>query len=84
MKGAGGVKGDKLVGAGILTVADMKAKSDDEILTLSTELDGISHNKLVEWRDTIAHHGTCPHKIVDHKLAKNPYFSRHRSFWEEC
>ena len=42
VKGAGGVKGDKLVAEVISTVADMKAKSDAELLTLSTEMQGIS------------------------------------------
>ena len=83
LKGASGIKGDKLVSAGILTVADMKSKTDQELLTLSLELDGISHKKLVEWRETISHPGACPHKIVDHRLAENPYYSRHGSFWEE-
>ena len=83
MKGAGGVKGDKLVAAGILTVADMKSKSDTELLTLSKELEGVSHKKLVEWRDFASHPGSCPHKIIDHRKALSTYYSRHRSFWEE-
>ena len=83
MKGAGGVKGDKLVAAGILTVADMKSKSDAELLTLSKELEGVSHKKLVEWRDFPSHPGSCPHKIIDHRKALNHYYSRNGSFWEE-
>ena len=63
LKGAGGAKGDKLVAAGIKTVADMKAKSDAELLTLATQLQGISVGKFTEWRDYPSHLRACMHTI---------------------
>ena len=48
LKGAGGVKGDKLVGAGILTAADMKGGNNTKVLILSSELEGILYKKLAE------------------------------------
>ena len=48
IKGAGGAKGNKLVAAGIVTVQDMKGKSNKELLTLSAALAGISLAKMME------------------------------------
>ena len=61
LKGAGGAKGEKLVAAGIFTVADMKGKSDDELLKLSAALAGISLARLMEWRDHTSHLRACYH-----------------------
>ena len=77
MKGAGGAKGDKLVAVGVITVADRKSKSEDELLTMATELQGISFGKLVEWRNLPSHLGSCHHIVVDHRAASNPYQSRY-------
>ena len=83
MKGAEGTKGDKLVAAGVITVADMTSKSDDELLTMATELQGISFGKLVEWRNLPSYLGSCHHIVVDHRAASNLYQSRYGSSWEE-
>ena len=51
IKGAERAKCNKLVAVVIVTVEDMKGKSDAELLTMSNELQGVSFPKLAEWRD---------------------------------
>ena len=73
MKGCTGKKGKKLVEIGITTVAQMKSKTDDELLTISNQTEGISLTKLKEWRDSKAHVGSCPYAVVDYRRSENPY-----------
>ena len=83
MKGIGGTKGDTLMAAGIMTVGDIKRKSDKELLTLAPLLKGLSLAGLTELRDHPSHLGACNHVVVDHRSKSNPYQSRYGSFWEE-
>ena len=41
VNGVGGAKGHKLIECGVKTVADIKKKSEDELLTLSQTISGV-------------------------------------------
>ncbi len=83
MKGVGGKKGNQLMDIGIKTVQDIKEKTDEDLLALSSTLLGISFLWLWQLRDTPAHPGSCPHIVIDHKKNDNPYFSKYGGNWEE-
>ena len=83
LKGAGGIKGEKLVEQGIRTVRDLKDKSDANLLTIASATAGIPFNKLIEWRNTPAHPNSCPHQVLDHRKANNPYESRFGKLWRQ-
>ena len=83
MKGVGGKKGNQLMDIGIKTVQDIKQKTDEDLLALSSTLLGISFLWLWQLRDTPAHPGSCPHIVIDHKKNDNPYFSKYGGNWEE-
>ena len=83
LKGAGGVKKKKLADVGITTVADMKKKDDEQLLALSAAMVGVSHVKMVQWRNSFAHPGSCPYKIIDYRKESNPYKARYPETWEE-
>ena len=66
------MKKKKVADAGITTVADMKQQDDEQLLTLSAAMVGVSHAKLVQWRNSFAHPGSCPYKIIDYQMESNP------------
>ena len=83
MPGAAGKKGRTMVAAGIEFVKDIVGKSDEEIKELKKNTPGISIVKLTEWRNYVPCEGACPHTIVDHRKAPNPYLSRYgEDLWE--
>ena len=61
MKGIRGTKRDTLMVAGIMTVGDMKGKSNEELITLPPLLKGLSLAGLTELRD---HHRIWVHAIM--------------------
>ena len=72
-----------MVAAGIEFVKDIVGKSDEEIKELKNNTLGISIVKLTEWRNYVPCEGACPHTIVDHRKASNPYLSRYgEDLWE--
>jgi len=84
IKGAGGEKGKKLIDAGVETVQQMKKKIENELLTLTQYISGISVKKLKEWRDCEASLGSCPHGIIYYRIAPNPYITKYGADrWEE-
>ena len=82
-EGVGDKKMKALVNSGVHTVADLKEKDDEELVALSAALDGISHSKLLQWRDSFAHPGTCPYTVIDYRKENNPYKARYGDTWEE-
>ena len=83
MKGAGGVKGERLVQIRIKTVADIKQKNEEELLAISQDILGISIAWLHELKNTAVHPRSCPHTITDHRKSVNPYESKYGERWEE-
>ena len=63
-EGFGTKKTQELVDMGIRTVADLKEKDNNKLLTLLAAIDETSHSKLLLWRDLFAHPGTCTYQSL--------------------